>query len=497
MNRLSGPEIQQPFPMTDNGLRTEVEFGTAGDAKKLDHVRLRRDRQALKTAGAGILSLGLGYAIRLAVIPLSLKLLGTERYGLWLAVGSLVALGGLADLGFSPGLVNVVAAASGRGDKEAMRRRISTAFAAYAALAGILALVVLLTSQWAGLPRLLGATNARLAHETRLLVAVCGTLFAAGSLARVVTTACTALQEGYFASWAYVAGSLGSLALLAPLVWWHGSLLAYALIMGLPVLVAHVAIGAIFFGQRHPDLRPGLQWCDAASLRDLWDVAGPVTLQQLGNLTVSYSANVLIANRLGPAAVPQYSIPYALFAILVSIAWQIVSSYLPAYAEASAREDWQWIRRRAMHALWVTVALLGSGGAALLLAGPETIRLWTGGQVKTETGLLATLACFCLLKAVSNANGTLLVGLRLVKMAAFVSVTVGVVYVVGAWFLLPWLGLVAVPVAGVLAYLLDTAVSLPYALRRIRAGDASVCGLSHANMLDVDLPARASAADLG
>jgi O-antigen/teichoic acid export membrane protein len=460
--------------MGDTGLRTEIEHAAAGDATKLGRVRLRRDRQALKAAGAGVLSLGTTYAVRLAVVPLSLRLLGTERYGLWLAVGSLVALGGVADLGLSPGLVNVVAAASGRGDLEAMRRRISTAFAAYAALAGVLALALILTSQWGGLPRLLGAKDARLAHEARLLVAVCGALFAAGSLARVVTTACTALQEGYFASWAYVAGSLGSLVLLAPLVWWHGSLLAYTLVMGLPVLVALVAIGAMFFGNRHPDLRPGLQWCDAASLRDLWGVAGPVTLQQLGNLTVFYSANVLIANRLGPAAVPQYAIPYALFGILVSLAWQIVSPYLPAYAEASARGDWQWIRRRAMHALWVTLALLGCGGAALLLAGPETIRLWTGGQVKTGTGLLAALACFSLLKAVSMANGVLLVGLRLVKMAAFVSLTVGTVYVAGSWLLLPRLGLIGVPVAGVLAYLLDTAISLPYALRRIRAGEAGV-----------------------
>ena len=78
-------------------------------------------------------------------------------------------------------------------------------------------------------------------------------------------------------------------------------------------------------------------------------------------------------------------------------------------------------------------------------------------------------------------------------MAAFVSLTGGAVYVVGAWFLLPRLGLLGVPVAGILAYLLDTAVSLPYALRRIRASEASVCGLGDTSMPNADVPTRAGA----
>jgi len=121
----------------------EVQPVTARCTRRLG---ARRDRQAVKTAGANLVSLGANYAIRLAIIPLSLALLGTERYGLFLAVGSLVAWGGLADLGFAPGLVNVVARASGRDDREAIRRHISTAFAAYSALAAVLGAAILWAS---------------------------------------------------------------------------------------------------------------------------------------------------------------------------------------------------------------------------------------------------------------------------------------------------------------------------------------------------------------
>jgi O-antigen/teichoic acid export membrane protein len=393
----------------------EVEFA-AGSAQELEGVRLRRDQQALKTAGAGLVALVLGYAVRLAVIPLSLKLLGTERYGLWLAVGSLIAWGGIADLGFSPGLVNVVAGASGHADREAMRRHISTALAAYTVLAVIMALAMLAVSRWPGLSGLLGARNPDLAKETRLLVAVCGLVFAVTMLTSVIPATFTALQEGYLGVWSYLAGSLVNLTLLVPLVWRGGSLLSYVLVMSVPPLVAQAAFGAYLFGWRHPDLRPGLRWCDRRSLRALWGFGGPLTLQQIANMAVLYSANILIANRLGPAAVPQYSVPYAMFAILTATALQIVSPYLPAYAEASARGDWHWIRRRAIAAVAVTAALLGGGGALLVLIGPAAIRLWAGGEIKPATGLLAALACFCLLKAVSNANGVLLTGLGLVSL---------------------------------------------------------------------------------
>lgn len=430
----------------------------------------RRDRQAAKTAGANLVSVGANYATRLAVIPLSLALLGSERYGLFLAVGSLVAWGGLADLGFAPGLVNVVAGASGREDREAIRRYISTAFTAYSVLAAVLGGAILWASRRPGLTRLLGVRDPSLAADARLLVLVCGLLFAATTLTRVIPTACTALQEGYYGVWPQIAGSFFGLSLLA-VVYWSGqrSLLTYALVMGLPAVVAQIGLGVFYFGRRHPDLRPRLGYADGASLRALWGVSWPLALHQAANLAVLYSANILIANRLGPAAVPQYSVPYALYAVLISVSWYIVSPYMPAYTEAAARGDFAWIRRRAGQALGFTVALLGLGGTVLALLGGAGIRLWTGGRVEPGMGLLIALACFSFAKACSNTNSVLLTGLGAVRFMAYVYVGAAVLYAAGAWFLAPRLGIVGVPVAGAAAHLLEVSLSVAYALAHLHS----------------------------
>jgi O-antigen/teichoic acid export membrane protein len=115
--------------------------------------------------------------------------------------------------------------------------------------------------------------------------------------------------------------------------------------------------------------------------------------------------------------------------------------------------------------------LLGGGGTVLVLLGPAAIRLWAGRNIQPSTALLVVLAGFCLLKAISNANGVLLTGLGLVKLLAGLYLTVAALYVVGAWFLLPRLGLLAIPLAGAAAHLLDAGISFPCALRHIRSQD--------------------------
>jgi len=315
---------------------------------------------------------------------------------------------------------------------------------------------------------LLGARDPGLAADTRLLVLVCGLLFAATTLTRVIPMACTALQEGYYGAWPQIAGGLLSLSLLAAVYWsGRGSLLAYALVLGLPPLAAQLGLGIFFFGRRHPDLRPRLGYADRASLQALWGVGWPLAVHQAANLAVLYSANILIANRLGPASVPQYSVPYALYAVLISVAWYIVSPYTPAYAEAAARGDFAWIRRRAGQALAFTVALLGLGGAVLVLLGSDGVRLWTGGRVEPATGLLIALGSFSLAKASSNANSVLLTGLGSVRFMACAYLGAALLYAAGSWWLLPRLGVLAVPVVGALAHFADAVLGTWHAFRRM------------------------------
>lgn len=406
-----------------------------------------RDRRAIQTGVVGLAVQVVNHGIRLVVIPLSIAMLGVEQYGLFLVVGSLVAWGGVTDLGLAPGLINVVATAQGRGDREGMRRAISTAFAAYGVLAVVVALLAVGVSRWDGLPGLLGARTPELAESGRVLVLVCGLILAASTVTRVVTTTTQALQEGYWGGYAHLAASLTGLGLLFALAQSGGGLLSYALAVSIPPLVVQLGLAGYVFGIRHRGLRPGPAWVDRDSLRTLWGFAGPLTVYQLANLAILYTANILIASRLGAGAVPGYSVPYAAFALLIALSWIVVSPYMPAYAEAAARGDCGWVQRRSRQFVGMSAGLAAAGGLVLVALGPWAIDWWTRGAVEVERELLWGLLFFTIVRVVSNTNNVYLMGVGRVRLVAATFVVAAVVFVFGAWWLLPVMGLAAVPVA--------------------------------------------------
>lgn len=411
----------------------------------LHTLRKDRDRRAIRTGTVGIASQILSHGIRLVVIPLSIALLGVEQYGLWMAVGSVIAWGGVADLGLAPGLINTVATARARGDHAEMRRALSTAFAAYGAIAATIAALAVAVSTWDGLPGAIGARTPELAASARSLILVCGMMFAVSTLTRVVCTTTEALQEGYWVPLTYVAGGAAGLLMLIWIAWAGGcGVVQYALAVSLPTPVAQVILAAYVFGWRYRELAPGPEWVSAKSLATLWRFAGPLMAYQVANLAILYSANILIANRLGAGAVAGYSVPYAAFAALISAAWMVASAYMPAYTDAAARGDWTWVRRRIRALVIACSSSTLMGGLALLAIGPQAIAWWTRGTIRPDRCLLASLLLFAVTRVISNTNSAYLIGVGRVRIVAASHVAAALTFILGSFWLLPELGLPAV-----------------------------------------------------
>jgi O-antigen/teichoic acid export membrane protein len=463
----SGVIFIRNFIKSSSSFRCATGSGEAG-------LRARwRDRQAAKTGAAGVAVQAVNYGMRLVIVPLSIGMLGVEQYGLWLAVGSLVAWGGLSELGLAPGLVNVVARARGQGNREAMRRAISTALATYSLMALAMAALSVALSRWSELPHFLGARGTDGAENARLLVLICGWLFAASMLTRVVTTTTAALQEGYLGAYWQVGGSLASLALLLGLAGRGGGLLSYALVVSVPPLCADLTLAIYLFGWRHRNLRPGWEWCDRASLASLWGVAGPLTLVQFASIAGLYSANLLIGNRLGTGAIPSYAVPYSLFAAVNSTIWLLIWPFLPAFVEAASAGDWAWVRNRMTRMLGLGLGFSIVAGTALVLGGGLFVRIWTSGKVQPGPQLLIALFIFSLMDVGSAMNCIFLQAIGLVRLLAGTYCCVAVAAVVGSWMLLPIVGVIAIPLVGVVGGIARLLLTFPPAVRVLRTPRSS------------------------
>ena len=97
-----------------------------------------RYRRVLLTAASSLTAKGITALTMLVSVPLTVSYLGTERYGLWMTLSSLIALFSFADLGIGNGLVNSLAEAHGRGDRAAAVGVVSSAFVLLVGVAVVL-----------------------------------------------------------------------------------------------------------------------------------------------------------------------------------------------------------------------------------------------------------------------------------------------------------------------------------------------------------------------
>ena len=88
-----------------------------------------RYRRAGLTASASFISKALTLVISFVSVPLTVHYLGSERYGVWLTIGSLLTWMSMTDFGIAGNaLVNLLADAHGKEDKRLAGQHAASAF---------------------------------------------------------------------------------------------------------------------------------------------------------------------------------------------------------------------------------------------------------------------------------------------------------------------------------------------------------------------------------
>ena len=216
-----------------------------------------RNRRALLTGSASTLARVVQIGTSLVTVPLTLRYLGNERFGLWMTISSVLAMASFADFGVGNGVLNTVASAYGKDDTNGIRKAVSSGFAVLSCIA------VLLLTAFAGIYRFVNwAHFFRVASplarsEAGPSLAVFAACFALNISMDVVQRVQLGIQEGYrYGLWQLCGSAAGLTGVLAG-IWFHVSLpLLIVAVAGAPVLAT--TFNALhFFGIVHPDLRPG------------------------------------------------------------------------------------------------------------------------------------------------------------------------------------------------------------------------------------------------
>ena len=442
-------------------------FDTSTEAGRAQERHRRVALTALASALAKIISVGTA----LISVPLTLHYLGPERYGLWMTISSLVAILAFADLGIGNGMLNAISAAHGRDDRAAIRGYVSSGFYVLSAVALGLLLLFAAAYQHVPWPALFNVKTDIARSEVGPAVAVFFTCFALAIPVAIVQRVQMALQRGFLASlWQCLASTLGLIGVLVAIHHEAGLPWLVLAFVGAPLLVAAMN-SLVFFGRMQPEIAP----VRAAASRDaaaylLRTGVLFLVLQVVAAVTYA-SDNLIIAHLLGAPAVADYAVPERMFSLITMVLAMVLAPLWPAYGEAIARGDVEWVRRTLRRSVTIAVSLSALVSAALVMLGPWLIHAWVGTAVLPSLLLLVGLAAWKTVEAGGSALAVFLNGAHVVRLQVVMAIATAASALPLKIYLVNNIGVAGAVWATVVCYSLLTAlptlVLLPRLVRRL------------------------------
>jgi O-antigen/teichoic acid export membrane protein len=354
-------------------------------------------------------------------VPLSIGYLGGERYGAWVTIASVITFLSITDFGLASSLTNALGKAQAEDAHARGQRLVSSALLMLSLLAaGLLIIGIVFAPRIAALlfPNLQSQVGQA---EIIPAVTIALSIFAL-SLPLVITSRIlAAYQESARANLWNMAGSIGNLVALLAVIWFRG---------GLPWLVfgcfgfglvSNIACAVWLFGFYKPWLRPNIAGIDPAFVKALFSDGWKFFVIGAGWMINWQTDNMVIAHFLGAGQVTPYAVTFSLFAIATGLQTLAYPNLWPAYTEAYAQGDFEWIRKTLRSnfkfSFFTTTAIVGF----LTIFGSDIIRLWAGAAAVPPFSVVIWMALWrlmlstllvgsCLLNATGHLKGMTIYG---------------------------------------------------------------------------------------
>ena len=425
-----------------------------------------RLRRAGLTALVSLAAQGVGILAFLISVPLALNYLGAERYGIWLAISSLMAVLGFMDLGIGNGLLNKLTEAIGKDDDQSIKIYISSAFYLVLTLVFLFGFIWLIVAPHISWSWLFNTSTQQTSSEIGPALSVFVWCVLIGLPLGLVQKIYIGYQEGYFNGGIRALGSVLGLGGVLLAINYHASLAWFVLsLAGAPVFSS--LLGCIWlFGRKRPYLRPRTNLFRKDAFLTLFQSGALFFVLQLAAAVGFQADSLVVSFFLGAEQVPQYAVPTRLFLYVPSLINFFLAPLWPAYGEAISRGDISWVLKTFRRSMYVSVSISTFFSLILVFFGRSLITLWVGPGIKLSFDFLVGLGLWVVMLGVAGPLSMLLNGANVIGFQAVLSVFMVIGNIVLSIFLVQSIG-VAGPIYGsviswVLFSLAPTVFFMPY-----------------------------------
>ena len=371
--------------------------------------------------------IGLSFVFKIAAIacnfllvPITLKYLGQEQYGVWMTVLSILSWISFFDLGLGNGMRNKVSEALAKNEMVILREYISSTYIAIGCIVLVAYCFLLIFSSGINWQRVLNvyAMDNRQLQEIMLLSAF--VLFF-NFLLSLINQVINAYQMSSLITVnQLLANGLALMLTYILILTIPSSLFMVAFCYGFSVIMANFLISWKFYN-RHSEAKPAFRFFCWHKVRSITGLSIKFFIIQLAALVFFAKDNIIIAQILGPSHVTTYSITFKLFSIITFAHGIILGPLWSAFTDAYVKEDFLWIKHT-VKKMNLLMLLIGISVFCLCLASPVILHYWLGSSYEELEGLLIWLmGLFVIISAWNNTYAIFLNGIGKLKLSFYLT----------------------------------------------------------------------------
>lgn len=340
--------------------------------------RAGRVRLAFLTSAG---SKALGLIVQFLAIPLAVRSLGPERFGIYMMLFSALVWIDLGRLGIGPGLTRELGLAWNRGERDRERMLFSNAIFLLLAIAAVISAALTLGYSWGAeyIDILFGSSALKYHYDIvngSIVVGiflVAQIVFSAGEAAR------SAYQDDFINNLMNSLANFVSLMLLFGVALFWPTVPAFAL-----AVFGTIALGkglnlALLLLRSRPYLFPRWRYVQKAEIRPLLGSSLAFWLLQIGTVMMHHLSLVQLGQMIGAGNLAPFALVFRLLQLLSTAVLMISMPLWPAITDATVRGDVEWILRAYRRLIRFATAFSALTAMGIAILGSTLIPLWAGG----------------------------------------------------------------------------------------------------------------------
>jgi len=361
---------------------------------------------------------GGGIVATFLLVPLTIKFLDTENYGVWLTISSFIAWFSFFDVGLGNGLRNKFAEAKAKGDIELAKGFVSTAYYSLGLICLVLFCITVLGSFFIDWTIVFNA-SAGLKGQLQILMPIVFGCLSLQLIAKLIATIYTADQKPSIEGKISFITSIGSLILIWILIQTaKNSLLIFGSLFSLlPVLVL-ILFNVYAFSSRYKIYKPNISLWKKIHFNEIFGLGATFFIIQCSVIVLFSTDNFIIAQLFNPEEVVPYNISQKYFSISLMVFNMVLTPYWSGFTDAYTKRDFLWIRSSMKN---LSKFSLGSMLLTILMVilSSFVYKLWIGDLVSIPFNLTLSMAVFFIICIFYSPYNAFINGLGKVRMQMY------------------------------------------------------------------------------